>query len=150
MNVRKGLDIILAAAREAPDIAFVSRRVRGRGADRDAGEGPSPTCASSRAEICGTHAWLYAADVLVVRRASSRSAARQHGAAIKLFLYLAGGRVILAPVAADTAELLTDEVNAALVPAGDSAATIRTLRGVAADPARAARLADGPCARRGD
>jgi len=62
---------------------------------------------------------------------------------IKLFLYLAAGRAILAPVAPDTAELLTDGVNAALVPAGDVAATIRTLRALAADPARAARLAVG-------
>jgi len=71
---------------------------------------------------------------------------RRHGNTvlpIKLFLYLAAGRVILAPVAPDTAELLADDQNAALVPAGDVAATLRTLRALAADPARAARLADG-------
>ena len=39
--------------------------------------------------------------------------------------------------------MLADDVNAALVPAGDVAATIRTLRELAADPARAARLAEG-------
>ncbi len=88
--------------------------------------------------------WLFAADVLLVP--PSLEPLRRHGTTvlpIKLILYLAAGRAILAPAAPDTAELLTAGVNAALVPPGDVAATIRTLRTLAADPALAALLAAG-------
>lgn len=144
MNARKGLDIVLAAARAAPEIAFVLVGSEG--------DGPIEAQARFLANVRVVPwqkyreltPWLYAADVLVIP--PSLEPLRRHGNTVlplKLFLYLAAGRVILAPVAPDTAELLTDDVNAALVPAGDSAATIRTLRALAADPARAARLADG-------
>ena len=144
INARKGLDIILAAARAAPEIAFVLVGSEG--------EGPTEAQARALANVSVVPwqknkelmPWLYAADVLAVP--PSLEPLRRHGNTVlplKLFLYLAAGRVILAPVAPDTAELLTDDVNAALVPAGDIAATIRTLRALAADPARAARLAEG-------
>lgn len=144
MNARKGLDIVLAAARAAPEIAFVLVGSEG--------EGPIEAQARFLANVRVVPwqkyreltPWLYAADVLVIP--PSLEPLRRHGNTVlplKLFLYLAAGRVILAPVAPDTAELLADDVNAALVPAGDSAATIRTLRALAVDPARAARLADG-------
>lgn len=144
VNARKGLDIILAAARAAPEIAFVLVGSEG--------EGPIETQARALGNVrvvpwqkfTDLAPWLFAADVLVVP--PSLAPLQRHGNTVlplKLYLYLAAGRVILAPVAPDTAELLTDDVNAALVPAGDSAATIRTLRALAADPQRAARLADG-------
>jgi len=144
MNARKGLDIILAAAREAPDLAFVLVGSEG--------EGPIEAHARSLANVrvvpwqkfTDLAPWLFAADVLIVP--PSLAPLQRHGNTVlplKLYLYLAAGRVILAPVAPDTAELLTDDVNALLVPAGDSAATIRTLRALAADPARAARLSAG-------
>jgi glycosyltransferase involved in cell wall biosynthesis len=88
--------------------------------------------------------WLYAADVLVIP--PSLEPLRRHGTTvlpIKLFLYLAAGRVVLAPHAPDTAELLKDGVNAALVPAGDVAATVATLRALSSDPSQAERLAGG-------
>lgn len=144
LNTRKGLDILLAAAREAPELAFVLV----------GSEGEGPIEAQARAlanmRVVGWQKfkditpWLYAADVLALP--PSLEPLQRHGNTvlpIKLFLYLAAGRVVLAPVAPDTAELLTDDVNAALVPAGDLAATIRTLRALAADPARAGRLAAG-------
>ena len=62
---------------------------------------------------------------------------------IKLFLYLAAGRVVLAPEAPDTAELLKDGVNAALVPPGDLEALLTTLRRITRDPALADRLSAG-------
>ena len=46
---------------------------------------------------------------------------------------------MLAPSAPDTAELLTDGVNAALVPPGDVDATVARLRALAADAARASQ-----------
>jgi hypothetical protein len=62
---------------------------------------------------------------------------------IKLFLYLAAARPLLAPRAPDTAELLTEGVNALLVPPGDVNATVSALRTLVAEPARAERLAAG-------
>jgi len=60
-----------------------------------------------------------------------------------LALYLAAGRVVLAPEAPDTAELLKDGVNAALVPPGDLEALLTTLRRVTSDTALAERLSAG-------
>jgi glycosyltransferase involved in cell wall biosynthesis len=143
MNARKGLEILLDAARAAPEIAFVLVGSEG--------EGPIESAAKSLVNVrvvpwqrFGELApWLYAADVLAIP--PSLEPLQRHGNTvlpIKLFLYLAAGRVILAPVAPDTAELLTSGENAALVPAGDPRALTETLRALAADPARAGRLAD--------
>jgi glycosyltransferase involved in cell wall biosynthesis len=92
----------------------------------------------------GLTPWLYAADVLVVP--PSLEPLTRHGNTvlpIKLFLYLAAARPLLAPRAPDTAELLTDGVNAVLVPPGDVDAVVASLRALAAEPARAERLAAG-------
>ena len=59
---------------------------------------------------------------------------------MKLFLYLAAGRPILAPRSPDTAELLRDDDNAVLVPPGDAVAAAEALRRLLADPERVARL----------
>ena len=141
MNARKGLDIILDAARRAPEIAFVLV-----GSER---EGPVEAEARSLPNVrvvpwqrfADLAPWLYAGDVLLIP--PSLEPLQRHGNTvlpIKLFLYLAAGRVLLAPQAPDTAELLTPDANAMRVPAGDVAGTISTLRGLAADPARADRL----------
>ncbi len=147
MNARKGLDIILAAARGAAELQFVLVGSEG--------EGPVETEARALANVRvvpwqrfrDLAPWLYAADVLIIP--PSLEPLERHGNTvlpIKLFLYLAAGRVLLAPQAPDTAELLTDGQNAALVPAGDVATTIGVLRELAASPERADRLAAGALA----
>jgi glycosyltransferase involved in cell wall biosynthesis len=147
MNARKGLDIILAAARGAPEIGFVLVGSEG--------EGPVELEARSLANVRivpwqrfrELAPWLYAADVLVIP--PSLEPLERHGNTvlpIKLFLYLAAGRVLLAPRAPDTAELLSDGQNAALVDAGDVAGTVATLRALSADPGRAEALAAGALA----
>jgi glycosyltransferase involved in cell wall biosynthesis len=144
MNARKGLDILLETARAAPEMAFVLVGSEG--------EGPVEARARQLRNVrvvpwqrfVDLAPWLYAADVLVIP--PSLEPLERHGNTvlpIKLFLYLAAGRVVLAPDAPDTAELLTDGVNAALVPAGDAGTTATTLRVLAADAARAERLAGG-------
>ena len=88
--------------------------------------------------------YLYAADVLIIP--PSLEPLQRHGNTvlpIKLFLYLAAGRVVLAPEAPDTAELLKDGVNAALVPPGDLEALLTTLRRITSDTALAERLSAG-------
>lgn len=144
MNARKGLEIILAAAREAQELAFVLVGSEGEGPIEMHAEALANVRVVPWRKFMDLAPWLYAADVLIVP--PSLEPLHRHGNTVlplKLFIYLAAGRVILAPEAPDTAELLVDDVNAALVPAGDVAATIRTLRALAADPARAARLAGG-------
>jgi len=142
INARKGLDIILAAARQAPEMAFVLVGSEGEGpVEAEARSLPNVRVVPWQ-RFSDLAPWLYGADVLVIP--PSLEPLTQHGNTvlpIKLFLYLAAGRVLLAPRAPDTAELLTDGVNAALVAAGDVAGTVATLRGLAADPARAVRLA---------
>jgi glycosyltransferase involved in cell wall biosynthesis len=144
INARKGLDILLAAARQAPEIEFVLVGSEG--------EGPVEAEARQLANVRvvpwqsfrSLAPWLYAADVLVVP--PSLEPLTRHGNTvlpIKLFLYLAAARPLLAPRAPDTAELLTEGVNALLVPAGDVNATVSALRALAAEPARAERLAAG-------
>lgn len=144
MNARKGLDIILAAAREAPEITFVLVGSEG--------EGPVETEARALPNVRivpwqkfrDLAPWLYAADVLVIP--PSLEPLERHGNTvlpIKLFLYLAAGRVLLAPRAPDTAELLADGQNAVLVAAGDVAGLVGRLRDLAANPGKAEQLAAG-------
>ena len=85
--------------------------------------------------------YLYAADVLIIP--PSLEPLEQHGTTvlpIKLFLYLAAGRAILAPIAPDTAELLRADANAALVPPGDIDAMLDMLRRLIHDVPLAERL----------
>ena len=86
--------------------------------------------------------YLYAADVLLIP--PSLTPLQQHGNTVlplKLFLYLAADRPILAPQAPDTKELLKDDVNAALVPAGNVKSAVSALHRLLSDPERSSRLA---------
>lgn len=141
MNQRKGLELLLEAARQVPEFAFVLVGSEG--------DGPIEREARALANVrvvpwqryTELAPWLYAADVLVIP--PSLAPLERHGNTvlpIKLFLYLAAGRVILAPVAPDTAELLEDNRNAALVQPGRVEATVSRLRQLAADPAECDRL----------
>jgi glycosyltransferase involved in cell wall biosynthesis len=142
MNARKGLDTILAAARGAPEIGFVLVGSERQGPVEDQARALPNVRVVPWQRFADLAPWLYAADVLIIP--PSLEPLERHGNTvlpIKLFLYLAAGRVLLAPAAPDTAELLTHDVNAILVPAGDVQATIAALRALAADPGRAERLA---------
>ena len=141
MNLRKGLDILLAAAREAPEVSFILIGSEGEGpVEQEARTLPNVRVVPwlRFGELAP---WLYAADVLVIPPSlAPLERAGNTVLPIKLFLYLAAGRVLLAPKAPDTAELLQDGANAVLVPAGDVAATVAALRRLAVAPADAARL----------
>lgn len=151
MNTRKGLDILLEVAALAPEIGFVLIGSEGEGPVERAAQAHPNVTIVPWLRFRELAPWLYAADVLIVP--PSLAPLERHGNTvlpIKLFLYLAAGRVLVAPRAPDTAELLRDGVNAALVPPGDVTATVATLRALAADPARAARLAAGALATAAD
>jgi glycosyltransferase involved in cell wall biosynthesis len=88
-------------------------------------------------------AWLSAADVLLIPPVSGPL--EREGTTvlpIKTFQYLAAGRAILAPDAADVREVLTDDDNALLVPPDDFAAAASALERLLRDDSLRARLGE--------
>ncbi|HXI22065.1 MAG TPA: glycosyltransferase family 4 protein, partial [Gemmatimonadales bacterium] len=129
MNARKGLDLVLEAARRAPELGFILVGSEGEGpVEREARRLENVRIVPWQ-RFHDLAPWLYAADALLIP--PSLDPLTRHGNTVlplKLFLYLAAGRALVAPRAPDTAELLQDDVNAALVPPGDVPATVATLR----------------------
>jgi glycosyltransferase involved in cell wall biosynthesis len=147
MNLRKGLDVVLEAARAAPEIGFVLIGSEGEGAVEQQAKLLPNVRVVGWLNSRELPRWLYAADVLLIP--PSLAPLQRHGNTvlpIKLFLYLAAGRSILAPVAPDTAELLRHNENSVLVQPGDTAATVAALRHLASDPARTSALGEGALA----
>jgi glycosyltransferase involved in cell wall biosynthesis len=140
---KKGLNVLLAVARQAPEIQFVLVGSKGNGPVERVACTIENIRIVPRQRFRDLTLWLYAADVLIIPPSLEPLKLGSAVLSMKLFLYLAAGRVILAPRAPDTAELLRDEENAVLVPAGDVGTTVATLRAIATDPARAARLGAG-------
>lgn len=141
MNLRKGLDVVLEAAQAAPEIGFVLIGSEGDGAVEQQARALPNVRIVGWLKPKDLPAWLYAADVLLIP--PSLAPLERHGNTvlpIKLFLYLAAGRAILAPEAPDTAELLRHDENSVLVQPGDTAATVSALRGLASNPDRAKQL----------
>lgn len=91
--------------------------------------------------------YLYAADCLVIPPTDAPLTRYRHTVLpMKVFSYLAAGRPILAPALPDIEEVLTDNVNAVLVPPGSVTAQAAALRALLAEPARATRLAEAALA----
>ncbi len=72
--------------------------------------------------------YLYAADCLVIPPPAEPLERSRTVLPLKVFLYMAAGRAILAPRRADIEEVLTDGVTARLVPPDDDRAASRALR----------------------
>lgn len=133
VNERKGLEVLLDMARQCPDIVFVLVGSQGEGVIEQAARAVPNMRIVPWQRFDKTVVFLYAADVLVIP--PSLTPLTQHGTTVlpmKLFTYLATGRVILGPRAEDTASLLND-ANAVLVPPGDSKAASRALLEIVAD-----------------
>jgi glycosyltransferase involved in cell wall biosynthesis len=147
MNARKGLEVILAVARAAPELEFVLVGSEGEGPVEAEARAMSNVRVVPWQRFSELAPWLYAADALIIP--PSLAPLQRHGNTVlplKLFLYLAAGRPLVAPQAPDTAELLEDGRNAALVAAGDAEATVTRLRSLAANPGEAERLSQGALA----
>jgi glycosyltransferase involved in cell wall biosynthesis len=143
INDRKGLDIVLEMAAECRDCIFALVGSEG--------DGPIERAARAHPNV-RIYPWqhqsqllpfLYAADVLLVPPSTAPLA--EHGTTVlpmKLYLYLAVGRPILAPRSPDTSELLEDDHNAVLVPPGDAVRAALALDALFEDAPRRQRLGD--------
>jgi len=144
MNREKGLDQVLALAALRPDVLFILVGSEGQGAMEAEAAGRLNVRIVPWQGPAELPAWLVAADVLLIPPSRvPLEHFRNCVLPLKLFSYLAAGRPILAPIAPDTAELLTDGGNASLVPAGQPELAASALDRILGDARLADRLSAG-------
>lgn len=143
INATKGLDVVLGMARRTPEARFLLVGSEGDGLIERLSRGVDNVMLVPWQPFDRVVRYLFAADVLLLP--PSGVPLRVIGNTVlpmKLFLYLAAGRPILAPDGPDLAELLRHDDNAVLVPPGDARSAADALRGLLADPERQRRLAE--------
>lgn len=142
LNHKKGLELVVEAARRLPELLFLLVG--------SSGDGPIEQASRDLANIriVGWQSpdalarYIFAADVLLIP--PSWRPLAEFGSTVlplKLFLYMASGRAILAGNTPDVAELLTHGVNALLCRPDCPEALVAGLRALAGDEALAGRLA---------
>ena len=144
----KGTDALIALAAAVPEVRLVIVGVDDDSDERRwveqcaASAGASNLILVPRVGLRDVARDLYAADCLVIPPTDAPLTRYRHTVLpMKVFSYLAAGRPILAPALPDIEDVLTDDVNAVLVPPGSVAAQASALRAVLSEPSRAERLA---------
>jgi glycosyltransferase involved in cell wall biosynthesis len=143
----KGVDVLLDALAQVPEVGGVivggheAEPDRRRLEDRAAALGLSARVTFvgvvARGDVPG---WLARGDILALPNPAS--ALSTHSTSpLKLFEYMAAGRAIVASDLPSIREILTDDISAVLVAAGDAAALAAGIRRLAGDAALRARLA---------
>ena len=151
VNHKKGLDLLVEAAARLPDVLFLL--VGGTGDEPPglvAGAPPNVRIVPWQAEA-GLARYLAAADVLVIP--PSTRPLGEFGSTVlplKVFLYMAAGRPILAGATPDVEEVLRHGENAFLCPPDDAAALACGLATLLADEALRSRLAAASLSESGD
>jgi glycosyltransferase involved in cell wall biosynthesis len=144
VNLTKGLDTMLRMARRLPEVSFVLVGSEGRGViETLARRTPNVTVVPWQ-PFDSVARYLMAADVLL--QPPSRIPLKLVGNTVlpmKLFLYLAAGRPIVAPDLPDMREVLKHEHNALLVPTGDDDAAVLAVARAIGEPGLGQRLAAG-------
>jgi glycosyltransferase involved in cell wall biosynthesis len=154
INATKGLDVVLAMARRCPEVDFLLVGSEQNGLIERLAKGHKNIELVPWQPFDRIVTYLFAADVLLLP--PSRVPLKVIGNTVlpmKLFLYLAAGRPILAPDTPDTREILHGErasmgsnqaliaePNAILVPPGDAETAGVRLRELFENPERAADL----------
>lgn len=142
VNATKGLDVVLSMARRTPEARFVLVGSEGDGLIERLSRGADNVLLVPWQPFDRVVWYLFAADVLLLP--PSGVPLRVVGNTVlpmKLFLYLAAGRPIVAPDGPDLVELLRHDDNAVLVPPGDAPAAAAALRALLGDVERRDRLA---------
>jgi glycosyltransferase involved in cell wall biosynthesis len=143
----KGVDTLVAAAAFLPHVRV--RIVGGMPGEPDEARlraQAEALGASARVEFVGyvpppeVAAWLSRSDVLVLPNVDTSVSAR-YTSPLKLFEYMAAGRPIVASRLPALEEVLTDGLNALLVPPGDPSALASAISRLVAEPPLAAALA---------
>lgn len=142
INHKKGLDVVIEAARQLPDHEFILVG--------SAGDGPIEALARTVANVRvvpwqaadNLAPYLFAADVLIIP--PSRQPLAAFGSTVlplKLFFYLASGRPIIAGDTPDVREILRHRENAFLCRPDCPNALAAAISSVTSDASFAARLA---------
>jgi glycosyltransferase involved in cell wall biosynthesis len=142
VNQKKGLDLVIAAAKKLPDISFIFVGSYGDGPIEALAKGvPNVTIIPFQPPERLTD-YIYAADVLLIP--PSWQPLAKFGSTVlplKVFFYLASGRPILAGETPDVMEVLKHGRNAYLCPPDNVDALVAAVGAVTSDSAMAARLA---------
>jgi glycosyltransferase involved in cell wall biosynthesis len=142
VNLTKGLDTLLRLAKRLPAVTFVLVGSEGNGVIETLARRMRNVSVVPWQPFATVARYLIAADVLL--QPPSRVPLRLVGNTVlpmKLFLYLAAGRPIIAPDLPDMREVLVHDHNALLVPTGDDDAAERAVTRVLGEPGLAQRLA---------
>jgi glycosyltransferase involved in cell wall biosynthesis len=143
LNHKKGLELAIAAARLLPDLLFILVGSHGDGPIEDAARNVANIriVGWQSSETVGTY--MFAADVLLIP--PSRQPLAKYGSTVlplKLFLYMASGRPIVAGNTPDVGEVLRHQENAFLCEPDSVQALVDGLRLMTQDEGLAARLAE--------
>jgi glycosyltransferase involved in cell wall biosynthesis len=141
VNMTKGLDTMLRMARRLPLVTFVLVGSEGNGVIEALARRTGNVSVVPWQPFDSVARYLLAADVLL--QPPSRVPLRLVGNTVlpmKLFLYLAAGRPIVAPDLPDMREVLEHDRNALLVPTGDDDAAVHAVARVLDEPGLADRL----------
>jgi glycosyltransferase involved in cell wall biosynthesis len=141
VNLTKGLDTMLAMARRLPQALFVMVGAEGHGVVEALARRHDNVVCVPWQPFDTVAEYLMAADVLL--QPPSRVPLRLIGNTVlpmKLFLYLAAGRPIVAPDLPDMCEVLRHDHNALLVPPGDVQAAVHALSRIFEEPGLGERL----------
>ncbi len=144
INHKKGLDLVLEAAKQLPELTFILVGSYGEGPiERAAAALPNVRIVPWQTEDT-LGRYIFAADVLLVP--PSLQPLAKFGSTVlplKLFFYIGSGRPILAGNTPDVAEVLRDDETALLVPPDSLPDLVAGLKRLTTDTALAERLAHG-------
>ena len=144
VNHKKGLELVIEAAKRLPQLTFLFVGSYGEGSvEALAKSVPNVVIVPWQTEATLGN-YIHAADVLLIPPSFQPLA--KFGSTVlplKLFFYLGSGRPILAGNTPDVAEVLKHDENALLVQPDDLEALVAGLSALTTDDALAARLAAG-------
>jgi glycosyltransferase involved in cell wall biosynthesis len=142
INHKKGLDLVIQAARQLPEVEFVLVGSYGEGPIEALAKDVRNVAIVSFQPAEKLSDYIFAADLLLIP--PSWAPLAKYGSTVlplKLFFYLAAGRPILAGETPDVMEVLRHRDNAILCKPDDVPALVDGIRTVLGDNALAARIA---------